>query len=214
MASTKIGDIEITWFGHASFKITGGGLVIYTDPFVLPDGDLEEADLILVTHEHYDHCAVENIAGLTKGDTVVVTTRGCADQLDLETKVVGPGDTVIVKDVPVQAVLAYNHKIPNHPRGRDVGMIFTLGGTTIYQAGDTDLIEEMKDVCDIDVLLLPVGGTYTMDQDDAVKAVEAIRPGIVVPMHYNYLDATIADAARFKAEVEERVPGVEVRVLE
>jgi L-ascorbate metabolism protein UlaG (beta-lactamase superfamily) len=212
MGSTKVEDVEITWYGHATFKIAGAGLVIYTDPYTLPEGE-ETADLVLVTHEHYDHCAADKIESVTRGDTVIVTTGECASSLAGDIRTVSPDDTLTVKGIDVQAVYAYNHHIPNHPKGKGVGYVFTVSGVRIYHAGDTDFIQEMKDIrCD--VALLPVGGTYTMDQDEAVEAVAAIEPKVVIPMHYNYLEATRADASRFKADVEQRIPGVEVRILE
>jgi L-ascorbate metabolism protein UlaG (beta-lactamase superfamily) len=211
MGSTMIGDVEITWYGRSTFKIAGAGLVIYTDPYALVPGQ-EEADLILVTHEHHDHCAADKIESITGGDTVIVTIKKCASQLQGDVRTVAPGDSITVKGIDIQAVHAYNHHIPNHPRGNGVGFVFTIGGVRVYHTGDTDLIDEMHGIQCV-LALIPIGGYYTMDQDEAVDAVAAIGPKVVIPMHHSFMEKTMADPEGFKAEVEQRVPGVEVRVL-
>ncbi|MHC1624475.1 MAG: MBL fold metallo-hydrolase [Methermicoccaceae archaeon] len=212
MSSMEYDGVEITWLGHASFRIKGTSTIMYIDPYVI-DEHPPKGDVVLVTHEHYDHCSMENIPILLKKGGVVITTKGCADTLDIEARVVREGDEVTINDVTVEVVPAYNISKPFHPRGFGVGFIVEIDGVRIYHAGDTDLIPEMKDVV-TDVALLPIGGTYTMGPEDAVEAASLIKPGLVIPMHYNYLSGLEQDATLFAESVKKRMPDIEVRTLE
>lgn len=186
------------WLGHDTFKIESGGKVIYTDPFQLK-GSLPKADLILVTHEHYDHCSPEDIAKIAKESTVIVTSASCAVKLSGKNiRVVKPGDRLNELGVDIEAVPSYNTNKKFHPQANGwVGYIFNVDGKKIYIAGDTDHIPEMKGYrCDI--ALLPVSGTYVMTAEEAAKAAEDINPKIAVPMHYASIVGTEDDAERFK----------------
>lgn len=205
----------IQWLGHDTFKISSDGLVIYTDPFRLAEGG-DKADIILITHEHFDHCVPEDVAKIQKEDTVIVAPASCATQLKGDVRVVKPGDRLDVKGVPVEVRWAYNtNKFrepgkPFHPRSEDfVGYIFTAGGQRIYLAGDTDMIPEMRGV-DVDVALIPVSGTYVMTADEAIEAANtAIKAKKFIPMHYNAIVGTEDDAQKFKAGVK----NAEVEIL-
>jgi L-ascorbate metabolism protein UlaG (beta-lactamase superfamily) len=196
--------VTITWLGHASFRIEHGGRVFYIDPYVL-DVSPPKADAILVTHEHFDHCPVDKIRAIARPDTVYVCPKGCADSLTGDVRVVAPGDVTSVADATVRAVEAYNvNKFmspgrPFHPRGLGVGYVLEVGGLRIYHAGDTDHIPEMAELAgwNIDVALLPIGGTYTMDAREAGQAVRDIRPRIAVPMHFGTLRETPGDLETF-----------------
>lgn len=178
--------VSITWFGHASFMIKGSK-TIYIDPYVLPE-DPEPADIIIYTHKHFDHCVEAN--KIRKQGTIAVGPCEFSD------KKLSAGEQTEVKGIKIQAVEAYNIGKPFHPKGLGIGVIVEIDGVRIYHAGDTDFIPEMKDYrCDI--ALLPIGGTYTMDEEDAAKATKAINPEIVIPMHFNYLDQTKANPEYF-----------------
>lgn len=185
-------DVAITWFGHASFLIEHDQEAIYIDNYVLPDKVERKATIIIHTHEHYDHCAdVSKIA-----DSITVYAGMCGKHArDLI------GNKLKIRNVQIEFVEAYNPSKPFHPKNFGCGVIITIGGIRIYHAGDTDLIPEMKDYrCD--VALLPIGGTYTMNEKEAAEAVKIINPKVVIPMHYNYLPQTKADPEFFRKLVE------------
>ncbi len=195
--------LSVKWLGHASFQIKTDGKNIYIDPY---EGRYtEKADVILVTHSHYDHCDVHKINEARKENTVIIAPADCAQRIRGDVRTLSPGDRVTVRGVNIGAVQAYNHKrfkspgIPYHPRGLGVGYLLTIGDKTIYHAGDTDLIPEMRQLKDIYLALLPVGGTYTMDIAEAVEAAMVINPKVVIPMHI-----LNADPMEFKRSLEAR----------
>ncbi|MGE5618508.1 MAG: MBL fold metallo-hydrolase [Sphingomonadaceae bacterium] len=205
---------DIEWLGHDVFKVSNGSTVIYTDPFRLQEGS-DKADLILITHDHFDHCSPEDVAKILKDDTAIVAPASCAAKLKGKVEVVRPGSRLEVKGVPIEVTWAYNvNKFrspgePFHPKSTDfVGYIFTANGRRIYLAGDTDLIPEMNDI-EVDVALLPVSGTYVMTAEEAIEAANtAIKAKTFIPMHYNAIVGTDDDAQRFAAGV--RTARVEV----
>ncbi len=212
MKSTKFENIQLTWFGHASFQIKSD-IVIYIDPYVLPETEkIEKADLVLATHDHYDHCSADKIERLKKTGTIIITTDACAKILKRNVRKVKPGDEVDVKGCGIKAVPSYNINKPFHPVGQNVGYIITIKGYRIYHAGDTDFIPEMAEI-KTDIALLPIGGTYTMNIKEAAEAAAKIKPKVVIPMHYNYLKGLSADANLFKEEVHKLDPDIEVRIL-
>lgn len=194
--------IKIEWFGHASFKISNK-LKIYIDPFVLPPTP-EKADIILITHEHYDHCAVDNIKKLATEETEIVATEDCISKLK-EFKIIGvkPDQEVEVKGIKIKTIPAYNINKTFHTKASNwVGYIIEIDGIRIYHAGDTDFIPEMEKLEDIEIALVPVGGKYTMDAREAAKAVNAFRPKIAIPMHWGSIIGSREDAETFKKLVE------------
>ena len=212
MVVLKIGNLDINWLGHATFMIKGNGKTIYFDPFVLPPSP-EKADLILITHDHYDHCDSSKVNMIKKPDTVIITTQNASRKLSGNVRTVKAGDTLTEKGISIQAVPAYNSSKPFHPKGSGVGFVIDINGTKVYHAGDTDFIPEMSGI-KTDIALLPIGGTYTMDEEDAVKAVLSIKPKIVIPMHYGYIEGTNADTDSFREKIRLENPNIEVRVLE
>ncbi len=194
---------SIKWLGHASFEIKAGDKSIYIDPY---EGEYEDkADLILVTHSHDDHCDISKIKKIRKEDTLVIAPADCASKIGGNVKSLKPGEKVSVGDVTVEAVPAYNYKRfrspgnPFHPRGSGVGYLVTAGDRTVYHAGDTDFIPEMRNLRNIYLALLPNGGTYTMDGPEAAEAVLAIRPEFVIPMH-----SLNTDPSELKSDVESK----------
>lgn len=193
---------NIHWLGHDSFRIKGDGLVIYIDPWQIEDGP--KADLILITHDHRDHCSPADVAKVQKEDSVIVTVAAAAAKLSGQIQVVKPGDELRVKGIPISAVPAYNVNkfrspgVPFHPRESGyVGFVVTVEGQRIYHAGDTDCIPEMGSI-NADIALLPVSGTYVMTADEAVEAAAIIKPQIAIPMHIGRGIGSLADAERFK----------------
>jgi L-ascorbate metabolism protein UlaG (beta-lactamase superfamily) len=194
--------VGVRWIVHASFLIEDEK-VIYIDPFSIPDKlaeTLPKADIILITHDHTDHFSPEDIKKIIKASTSVVSIEVVVDELPEEVKishVVAPGDTLTVQGVPIEAVPAYNIDKKFHPRDKGyVGFLVHLDGRTIYHAGDTDLIPEMKSL-KVDVALLPAGGRFTMDEKEAAEAANLIKPGIAVPMHWGSIVGTRESAAKF-----------------
>jgi len=200
---------HIYWLGHDSFRLTGEK-VVYIDPWKLTAG-AEKADVILVTHDHYDHFSKDDIAKLSKADTVVVAPQPVAQKFDGKVMVVKPGDKLTVGGIHVEVVPAYNPNKKFHPKASGyVGYIITLNGKRIYHTGDTDLIPEMAQIkCDI--ALLPVSGKYVMNAIEAAEAANTLKPTLAIPMHYGDADVigTRSDAEEFK-----RLAKVPVEILE
>lgn len=210
----KIDGLTVEWFGHSTIGIYGEK-ILFIDAFSdVLTGDERKADLIICTHEHGDHFDDDAINRLVKANTSVIVKSGC-DRRRISAKDITELDIGQVKSVDrieIKAVHAYNVKRfrkpgqPFHPQGFGMGVVLKIEGVKFYYAGDTDFIAPMEklDKENIDVAFLPIGGTYTMDVDEAVEAVMAIKPATVVPVHYNHLPGTEADPERFKKEVEKR----------
>ena len=217
---------SIKWFPPSWFQIKTKGKIIYIDPAYLrtyftkypkkiefskwPDPidglpeELEKADVILLTHHHKDHCKSVTVNRLKDADTLVVAPKRCIKELGKDINVVAPGEEITLGDITIKAVDAYNTEQGSstrkvHHKGIGVGYLISLGGKTIYHAGDTDFIPEMSGFGDVKVALLPIGGTFTMDIQEAVDAAIAIQPKVVIPMHY-----LKADPQEFKEKVEAR----------
>jgi len=190
---------KISWLGHASFKIKGSSKTIYIDPWKLK-GNPEMADIILIGHSHYDHFSLSDIQKISQSTTIVVAPQDCVGKISGNTKVLKPGEHTEIDDVKVEAVPAYNLGKPFHPRNNNwIGFIVTLDGERLYYASDTDEIPEMQAIKDINVALLPVGGTYTMGPSEAARAAELITPQIAVPYHYGDIVGSEKDAQAFAA---------------
>ncbi len=192
---------------HDCFKIIGTR-TLYTDPYEI-SVQKEKADLIIITHEHFDHCSPKDIRKISSSESYIVASVNCKNKFSglniREVKYLKPGEEVSVNKVAVKAVEAYNvnkFKAPGevfHPKDyMGIGALITLDNLRIYFAGDTDVIPEMKNFGPIDVALLPVSGTYVMTSEEAVEAVKILRPKIAIPMHYGAIVGGLTDAEKFK----------------
>ena len=217
MHAIKLGDLKIVWFGHASLLIKGSKN-IYIDPHVIPE-KTEKADIILVTHEHFDHCNIENIKKLRGDATKVLGPPGVMKKLGFGSPI-NIDSVKTIEGVKLTGTDAYNtnkFKSPDnpfHPRGLGIGYLIEMNGKTIYHSGDTDNIPEISSLGHVDVALLPIGGTYTMTVEEAAEAAKTIKPTICIPMHFNSdkygIEGINADPEEFKRLAE----GVDVRILE
>lgn len=191
----------IEWLGHDAFRLRGGGKVVYIDPYQLEQRPQPPADLILITHDHYDHLDSEAIDRLRTPETVVAGPAGVAARLPGCTEVKA-GEEQELAGLRVRVLPAYNvnkFRSPGelfHPKGQGVGYLIELEGETVYHTGDSDPIPEMVGL-QPDVALVPVSGTYVMTAEEAAEAVEAIRPRRAIPMHYGAIVGSEADARRF-----------------
>ena len=201
MSVDKIAE-KLHWLGHDTFRIDAG-LTIYFDPFRIESGP--HADIIFISHDHYDHCSPEDLAKIQGAETVIVTCNSCRKKVAGNIKVVAPGDILTVKGIPVQVVPAYNINKKFHPKKNGwLGFIIEIDGVRVYHAGDTDLIPEMGEI-QTDIALLPVSGTYVMTASEAVEAALIIKPALAIPMHYGSLVGEISDAERFKHSLEGKI---------
>jgi L-ascorbate metabolism protein UlaG (beta-lactamase superfamily) len=175
----------VRWLGHASFQIYDKGTMIYIDPYVLPK-NAEKADYILITHDHFDHCAPDRVSQIQKSETRIVTVHSCIKKgLSGKTNTITPEEFFEYPNLKVEAIPAYNINKQYHPEGSGIGFVITFNSRKFYHAGDTDNIPEMSNLTDIYMAFLPIGGTYTMNVEEAAEAAKTINPKIVVPMHYN-----------------------------
>ena len=187
---------HVHWLGQSGIKITGDK-IIYIDPLDIPEG--EGADLIFITHDHGDHLSENDLKKIQGDQTTIIIPESCKNRISGNVKGVKPGDTFVLDGIQVQVVPAYNIDKPYHPKSKNyVGYILTVGDITYYHAGDTDRIPEMKSI-QTDVAFLPVGGTYTMDAEEAAEAVRDIQPKVAVPIHWGSIVGSKQDAERFQS---------------
>ena len=189
---------NIRWLGHASFKIKGSKTV-YIDPWKLPEGEGSDGDVILVTHNHYDHCSPPDIKKALGPGGKVLAAECCRDTY--------PGADIYthawmkqrIDGLSVYVTAAYNVNKRFHPRELGhVGYVVEMDGVKIYHSGDCDAFPHMRDIS-CDIALLPVSGTYVMDPLEAVDACNILKPKVAIPMHWGDPDVvgTREDAERF-----------------
>lgn len=196
--------IEIEKYTHDTFKLKGS-LVVYIDPYKIEDRAPEPADVIVVTHEHFDHCSPADMRKIAQADKTVIV--GPAEIREKVEDV--PAKEVVYMKVwqkwergklTVQAWPAYNIGKDFHPKtDNKLGYVISLDGVALYHAGDSDFIPEMEQLKGkVQIALLPVSGTYVMNWQEAVKAADAIQPDLVIPMHYGVIVGSSEDALKFK----------------
>ncbi len=211
--------VEITFFGHSFFRIDFNGTRLLFDPFInnsckepafsrispckAKKADLKNTDLVLVSHEHFDHFDKKAINSIVKeNDSVVVAHDSLLNELELERRFLCPlnlNQKINLKNVTIESVTAH-HPDSFYP----VGFVVSSKGKSVYFSGDTSLIDDFSKI-DADVALLPIGGTYTMDCVDCVKATKLIKPKYVIPMHYNTFEMIKCDVNEFKRKIEKSV---------
>ncbi|HEX6379494.1 MAG TPA: MBL fold metallo-hydrolase [Nitrososphaeraceae archaeon] len=197
-------DIGIIWTGHAGFKISYESKKIYIDPYKLSKEheNVSDADIVLVTHNHFDHLSIEDLKNIVNETTVIVSAQECLSQLKSlsvkESIGIDPRNSVKVSDLKIEAVHAYNVDKEFHPKNdKKIGFIVEFGNDRLYHIGDSDIIPEMKDT-NSNIALVPVSGTYVMTAEEASKAInELINPKIAIPMHYGTIVGNKEDAIRF-----------------
>ena len=189
---------------HSSIKIKSDK-TIYFDPFKIVNEN-HDADIIFITHDHYDHFSIEDIKKIEKEDTVFVIPECMYNLLGGENVVtVKPLEKVLVEDHEVYVVPSYNVNSNFHPKDKEyVGYVVTIEGKRVYVAGDCDLNDDNKKVkCDI--ALLPIGGKYTMDYRQAAELTNIINPEIVIPTHYGDIVGSFEDVDNFKELVNDNI---------
>ena len=209
---------SLEWLGHSGFRIRVGKAVVYIDPYRVPDGS-PPADLILITHGHYDHFSPQDVERLSGKGTWLVGPAAVAERVSGRVHSIAPGEALddeLVRGVHVAAVAAYNTSKrdgdgkPFHPREAGwVGYEVGVRGERLYHSGDTDVIPEMDTVTGVDIALLPVSGVYVMTAPEAAEAARRIQPRVAVPMHWGENIGSEDDARTFA----ERAP-VEVRIMQ
>jgi len=199
---------KLHWLGHDGFRIDADK-IIYIDPYHIRSKT--PADIILVTHDHYDHCSPDDIKKIQKKDTTIVTDKSSAAKLSGEVRIVKPGDSLTVQGIGIEVVPAYNTNKQFHPKAAGMlGFVVTIDGVRIYHAGDSDFFPEMNNI-KADIALLPVSGTYVMTADEAAQAALAMNPKVAVPMHYGAIVGTASDAQTFAKKLSGKIT---VRILE
>jgi L-ascorbate metabolism protein UlaG (beta-lactamase superfamily) len=198
----------ITWYHHATVLLRRENLAVYIDPWQIP-AESPAADIILITHEHYDHYSPPDIRQLSKENTQVVVPRSMLGQTAANAHAMKPGETVKLGQVTITAVPAYNLRKTFHPLHQCwLGYVVEIAGVRYYHAGDTDLTPEMREVR-ANVVFLPVSGTYTMDAAQAAQAALAIRPNLAIPIHWGKVVGDERDARQFVEKV-----GATAQILE
>ena len=218
----KINETEIKWLGHAGFLIKNSK-VIYIDPYNIKE-DSEKADLILITHSHYDHCSVVDINKIIKNGTKIIMTADCQSKITrfnvpIRMEIVEPGQELTYGDVPISALHSYNIDKPFHSKEQAwVGYLIKMRDVLIYHAGDTDVIPEMQKLTGYKqsgkkfIALLPVGGRFTMSAEEALEAAKIIKPFLAIPMHYGSIAGSEEDAQEFCNLCKEE--GINAKILE
>ena len=186
--------------------------IIYTDPFQL-NSEYQDADIILITHSHYDHFSEEDIEKVKSKNTIICVTEDLQDRalaLGFSKEniiLVKPNQTYAILGIEIKTIPAYNTNKKFHPKENNwVGYLLNLQGKVYYVAGDTDITEENK-ITHCDVAFVPVGGTYTMDSKEAGELVNRMKPTFAVPMHYGSVVGTERDAEMFVQSLEEGIDG-------
>jgi L-ascorbate metabolism protein UlaG (beta-lactamase superfamily) len=191
---------HVTWFRQAALRFADGQRTVYVDPWGIPN-EAPPADVILITHAHFDHFQPDEIAKVATPDTQLVAPHDVANELTGNVTPVEPGERHEVGGLSFTTVPAYNTReeaLDFHPKANKwVGYVFDYGGTSYYHAGDTDHAPELDEI-DTDVAFVPIGGHYTMDWEAAGGLVRSMEPKVAVPFHYGFVICSPIDAYKFR----------------
>jgi L-ascorbate metabolism protein UlaG (beta-lactamase superfamily) len=209
---TSGGELKITFIGHGSILFTFGGRAIHVDPDSrLADyAKLPKADIVLITHEHGDHCDPKALQAIATEKTILVTNEGCASGMK-NRLVMHNGEARTVEGLPIRAVPAYNlvhmrsEGVPFHPKGAGNGYIVDFAGRKVYVAGDTENIPEMKALEGIDVAFLPMNLPYTMTPEMVAAAARSFNPKILYPYHFGDTDPSTVARLLKGSNIEVRI---------
>lgn len=205
-------NLAMFFFGHASFMFDYESRIIYVDPVseYMDFSALPPADVILVTHEHFDHCDPEAIKKLKKEDTRIIVNKASKDILN-DGYVLNYGDVWAYEDFSVEATQAYNTtpgREKFHPKGRDNGYFLHFDEFTVYISGDTEVVENAEEYKGCDLLFLAVNQPYTMTIEQAQHFVHLIQPKIFYPYH-----TTDTDIERLKSVMEKENCELRIRQM-
>lgn len=190
----------LSWLGHASFQLSNS-VTVYIDPWKI-DGEPHDGDLVLVSHSHDDHLSKFDIRAVMKENGRLVGAKDVVEELGFG-QALEPGGQIVIGQVMVTGVAAYNVEKDFHPRENDwLGFVVELEGKRIYYAGDTDAKADMEKLGAIDLALMPVGGTFTFDAEEAAAAVNLFKPKQAVPYHWGDIIGNRKDAVKFSKKAE------------
>ena len=220
----NINGVILDWLGHAAFKIkTADDKIIYIDPYSI-NKEMEKADLILITHSHPDNCSIADINKIIKPNSKIVITADCQStimrtNIPVKIEITEPGKEFDFGNIRISSIPAYNKDKSFHPQDEDwVGYVIKLEDMIIYHAGDTDVIPEMQKLTGHKkngsqfVALLPIGGRFTMNVEEAIEAVKIIKPSLAIPMHYGTVIGSKDDAKEFVKLCRDE--GINAEILE
>jgi L-ascorbate metabolism protein UlaG (beta-lactamase superfamily) len=218
----KVGNIELKWLGHSGFLIKNSK-VIYIDPYQIKENS-EKADLIFITHSHYDHCSVADMQKIVKDGTKIIMPADCQSKITrfdvpINMEIIEPNQEIGIGEIKVSTLPSYNIDKHFHPKDEAwVGYLIKMNDVLVYHPGDSDLIPEMQKLTGYKqpgkefIALLPVGGRFTMNAEEAAEAAKLIKPSIAIPMHFGSIIGSKDDAQELKELCEEN--NIKVEILE
>jgi L-ascorbate metabolism protein UlaG (beta-lactamase superfamily) len=198
---------KIHWLGNSAFFIDWPSAKIYIDPYQIKP-DLPKADLILITHGHFDHYSPLDIHKIYQSNCKIIGSGTVSGKISYPIQIMKPAETFEFRDIIIESVSAYNPNKKFHPKSlNDLGYVLTLNKIRLYHAGDTDLIKEMENL-KVDIAMLPIGGTYTMNAREAANAAKLIQASVIIPMHWGTSVGSVNDVEELR-----KSSTIEVRAL-